>query len=66
MDAIHPLLNDVMESLNKNPSLPPDFEGKTKMKNWYPLSPLHNFPYLLNINMICIYQVDYLEQNESK
>jgi len=34
VDAIHPLLNDVMESLNKNPSLPADFEGKVKLKNW--------------------------------
>jgi len=34
VDAIHPLLNDVAESLNKNSFLPPDFEGKTKMKNW--------------------------------
>lgn len=34
VDAIHPLLNDVAESLNKNTFLPPDFDGKTKMKNW--------------------------------
>eukprot|EP01111_Echinosteliopsis_oligospora_P003474 TRINITY_DN1547_c0_g1_i1.p1 TRINITY_DN1547_c0_g1~~TRINITY_DN1547_c0_g1_i1.p1 ORF type:complete len:285 (-),score=84.03 TRINITY_DN1547_c0_g1_i1:10-864(-) len=34
IDQLHPLLNDVMESLNKNPSLPPEFEGKTKIKNW--------------------------------
>lgn len=35
VDAIHPLLNDVAESLNKNSFLPPDFDGKTKMKTWY-------------------------------
>jgi len=34
VDQIHPLLSDLMESLNKIPSLPPDFEGKTKIKNW--------------------------------
>jgi len=34
VDAIFPLLNEIVESLNKNSSLPPDFEGKTKMKNW--------------------------------
>ena len=34
VDQIHPLLSDLMEALNRVLSLPPDFEGKTKIKNW--------------------------------
>jgi len=34
VDQIHPLLSDLMESLNKISSLPPDFEGKVKIKSW--------------------------------
>jgi len=34
VDAVYPLLNDILESLNKNGSLPSDFEGKAKLRNW--------------------------------
>merc|ERR1711916_425191 len=34
VDEIHPLLNDLMESLNKVGSLSPEFEGKQKVKQW--------------------------------
>jgi len=34
VDVVFPLLNEIVESLNKNPSLPPEFEAKSKMKNW--------------------------------
>ncbi len=34
VDQIHPLLSDLMQALNKIPSLPPDFEGKTKTRDW--------------------------------
>ncbi|GAA0153019.1 membrane traffic protein [Lithospermum erythrorhizon] len=34
VDQIHPLLSDLSASLNKLTILPPDFEGKTKMKDW--------------------------------
>ncbi len=35
VDQIHPVLGDLIQSLNKVSTLPPDFEGKTKIKNWY-------------------------------
>ncbi|KAL4391733.1 hypothetical protein AHAS_Ahas03G0274600 [Arachis hypogaea] len=34
VDQVHPLLSDLYASLNKLTILPPDFEGKTKMKEW--------------------------------
>eukprot|EP00160_Parvularia_atlantis_P016317 Unigene5122_Nuclearia_a/m.15720 Unigene5122_Nuclearia_a/g.15720 ORF Unigene5122_Nuclearia_a/g.15720 Unigene5122_Nuclearia_a/m.15720 type:complete len:226 (-) Unigene5122_Nuclearia_a:95-772(-) len=34
VDQIHPLLSDLMNSLNHVSSLPADFEGKTKVKQW--------------------------------
>lgn len=34
VDQVHPLLSDLAASLNKLSILPPDFEGKTKMKEW--------------------------------
>jgi ESCRT-I complex subunit VPS28 len=34
VDEIHPLLSDLLGSLNKLSILPPDFEGKVKMKEW--------------------------------
>lgn len=34
VDQVHPLLSDLYGSLNKLSILPPDFEGKTKMKEW--------------------------------
>ncbi|CAH9081541.1 unnamed protein product [Cuscuta epithymum] len=34
VDQVHPLLSDLSASLNKLSILPPDFEGKTKMKEW--------------------------------
>lgn len=34
VDQVHPLLSDLFASLNKLTILPPDFEGKTKMKEW--------------------------------
>jgi len=34
VDVLYPLVNEIVESLNKNPALPPDFEAKYKMKNW--------------------------------
>lgn len=34
VDQVHPLLSDLLGSLNKLTILPPDFEGKTKMKDW--------------------------------
>ena len=33
-DQLHPLLSDLMQSLNKVASLPPDFDGKVKIRNW--------------------------------
>mmetsp|Transcript_37832 Transcript_37832/g.45608 ORF Transcript_37832/g.45608 Transcript_37832/m.45608 type:complete len:223 (-) Transcript_37832:606-1274(-) len=33
-DQIYPLLNDLMQSLNKLSDLPPEFEGKVKVKEW--------------------------------
>jgi len=34
VDQIHPLLNDLLDSLSKISRLPPDWEGKVKIKNW--------------------------------
>jgi ESCRT-I complex subunit VPS28 len=34
VDQVHPLLSDLNGSLNKLTILPPDFEGKIKMKDW--------------------------------
>ncbi|CAI0468417.1 unnamed protein product [Linum tenue] len=34
VDQVHPLLSDLSASLNKLSILPPDFEGKTKMREW--------------------------------
>ncbi|TPX35786.1 hypothetical protein SmJEL517_g01919 [Synchytrium microbalum] len=34
VDQIHPQLSDLIQSLNRIPSLPADFEGKGKIKNW--------------------------------
>ncbi|KAI8567545.1 hypothetical protein RHMOL_Rhmol02G0130300 [Rhododendron molle] len=34
VDQVHPLLSDLLSSLNKLTILPSDFEGKTKMKEW--------------------------------
>lgn len=35
VDQIHPLLTDLLESLHKISSLPPEWEGKVKIQNWY-------------------------------
>ncbi|KAL0712750.1 hypothetical protein Bca4012_019728 [Brassica carinata] len=34
VDQVYPLLSDLSASLNRLSILPPDFEGKTKMKEW--------------------------------
>ncbi|KAL3850852.1 hypothetical protein ACJIZ3_012734 [Penstemon smallii] len=34
VDQVHPLLSDMSASLNKLSLLPPDFEGKNKMREW--------------------------------
>jgi len=34
VDQIHPLLSDLMQSLNKVTSLPPDYAGKAKIRDW--------------------------------
>jgi len=34
VDAIHPLLIDLSDCLNRIHSLPPDYEGKAKIQNW--------------------------------
>lgn len=34
VDQIHPLLSDLMQSLNKIPTLSSDFEGKVAVKKW--------------------------------
>ena len=34
VDELHPQLNDLLESLNRIPDLPIDFEGKVKLRNW--------------------------------
>lgn len=33
-DEIHPLLQDLLDSMNKVTTLGPDFEGKTRVKKW--------------------------------
>ncbi len=37
VDEIQPQLNDLLETLNKIPELPSDFEGKVKLKDWLAL-----------------------------
>ncbi|PSS04756.1 Vacuolar protein sorting-associated protein [Actinidia chinensis var. chinensis] len=34
VDQVHPMLSDLSSSPNELTILPPDFEGKTKMKEW--------------------------------
>ncbi|KAL3614994.1 hypothetical protein CASFOL_040655 [Castilleja foliolosa] len=34
VDQVHPLLSDLSTSINKLNILPPDFEGKAKMREW--------------------------------
>jgi len=34
VDQVQPLIQDLVESLNRVPSLPHDFEGKEKLKSW--------------------------------
>eukprot|EP01112_Ceratiomyxa_fruticulosa_P011349 TRINITY_DN306_c0_g1_i1.p1 TRINITY_DN306_c0_g1~~TRINITY_DN306_c0_g1_i1.p1 ORF type:complete len:265 (+),score=48.84 TRINITY_DN306_c0_g1_i1:68-796(+) len=34
IDSIFPLINDLMESLNKVPHLGPDFDGKIRIRGW--------------------------------
>lgn len=34
VDQVHPLLSDLSSSLNRLSILPPDFEGKMKMREW--------------------------------
>ncbi|KAI8816405.1 vacuolar protein sorting-associated [Fimicolochytrium jonesii] len=34
VDQIHPQLSDLIQSLNKVPSLPKDYEGKGKIRDW--------------------------------
>ena len=34
VDYIHPMLSELMQSLNNVSSLPADFEGKAKIRNW--------------------------------
>lgn len=34
VDQIHPLLADLMQSLNNVRSLPADFEGRAKVREW--------------------------------
>ncbi|KAK0579811.1 hypothetical protein LWI29_031751 [Acer saccharum] len=34
VDQVHPLLSDLLGSLNKLTILPPDFEGRIKMRDW--------------------------------
>ena len=38
MDEVHPILNDLLQSMNKISSLPSDFEGKKKIKHWLELT----------------------------
>lgn len=35
VDQVYPLLNDLMESMNKVSTLPPDWEGKVNIREWY-------------------------------
>jgi ESCRT-I complex subunit VPS28 len=34
VDEVHPILSDLMQSLNNVSSLPADFEGKAKVRQW--------------------------------
>ncbi len=34
VDEVHPQLNDLLESMNKISSLPSDFVGKVKVREW--------------------------------
>ena len=33
-DQIHPQLGDLIQSINKVSGLPPDYEGKAKIRDW--------------------------------
>ena len=56
VDQVHPLLIELYESLCRIPTLPPDWEGKVKIKNWY--------SFLLQISPES--QARPAKQNESK
>lgn len=34
VDELHPILADLIQSLNKVPTLPADFEGKQRIRQW--------------------------------
>jgi hypothetical protein len=34
VDQLHPQLSDLIQSLHKLPTLPPDFSGKNKVRDW--------------------------------
>lgn len=34
VDELHPILADLIQSLNNMPGLPADFEGKAKVRQW--------------------------------
>lgn len=38
VDELHPIVNDLMDSINKVTSLPESYEGKEKIKFWYDLN----------------------------
>lgn len=42
VDQLYPVLNDLMQSMNKVVQLPADFAGKVKVKAW--ISKLHSMP----------------------
>lgn len=42
VDQLYPLLNDLMQSLNKVPQVPSDFSGKVTTKSW--VAKLHKMP----------------------
>ena len=42
IDQVYPILSDLMQSLHKVPQLPPEFEGKARVRDW--LSKLHRMP----------------------
>lgn len=42
IDQIYPILSDLMQSMHKVTQLPPEFEGKVKVKEW--ISRLHKMP----------------------
>lgn len=35
VDQLHPYLSNLMNNMNKINSLPSDFDGKVKVKEWY-------------------------------